>query len=705
MRHRLYSFLCFTLSFCILLPGSAKSLKGQKFDFACQDTVFRNPFVDVDKVITQPVRCRYVHGGFDDGTRFSFYFPVDKKDYTGRFFQYITPFPDSEISAQAIPGDYNPIIHSIVHGAYFVETNEGGTLDFNDATTARDASIGAYRANAACAEFSRHIARLLYSCDRPYGYCYGGSGGAYRTVGGMESTEGVWDGAVPYVMGSPQAIPNVFAARMYALRLLRDKMDDIVDALEPGGSGNPYATLNAEQRQVLQEVTQLGFPIKSWYGWKYMDAHGFLVLYRSVVASDRQYFREDFWQKPGYLGYDNPPSLQRDHIRQKAVVRRIIGQKEAEQIGLVEPLSEADRGSADRAWASMGSEIKEKPVAYEIDQEVYMATLGGELILLSGQGKGEQLQITAAKGHYVTVAGINDPHLLSQLHVGDSVQVDNSDWLAVETYYRHQVPTKDYYAWNQFRAYLDLPVYPQRPMLLGPLFTLNAAGCLPTGRFHGKIILCCSLWDREAFPWQGDWYRKHVTEYLGSAAGDHFRLWYTDRCTHGEVDDPTEVVDYFSTLYQALLDVSDWVERGIEPSPTSVYEVEDAQVILAPDGRTRGGIQPVPTVTIDGLERTDIRVGQQATIHVAVDVPHGTGKVVKAAWCLDGSGEFALPVDLSNADYSLDGGQVSFDTVVSYDKPGTYFPTVKVWSERNGNSAPTSYTLIPNLGKIRIVVE
>jgi len=689
----------------VLLCGSAsaKSLKGQKFAFVCEDTQFKNPFVDVDKVITKPVKCRYVHGGFDDGTRFSFYFPLDKSDFTGRFFQYITPFPDSETSAQNYYAA-SPIGFSIEHGAYFVETNEGGKLDFADPTTRKDPSIGAYRANAACAQFSRHIAQLIYGCERPYGYCFGGSGGAYRTTGSMESTEGVWDGAVPFVLGSPQAIPNVFAARMYALRMLRDKMDDIVDALEPGGSGDPYATLTTEQRQVLHEVSSMGFPLKSWYGWKYMDAHGFLVLYRSVVAMDQKYFREDFWNKPGYFGYDNPPSLQRDHIQAKAVVKRIIGQTEAEQLGLVAPLSEADRGSADRAWASMGSEIKEKPVAYEIDQKVDMPTLGGELMMLSGKGKGQQLQITGAKGGYVTLAAVNQPQLLPLLNVGDSVQVDNSDWLAVETYYRHQVPTKDYYVWNQFRGYNDQPIYPQRPMLLGPMFTRGAAGCLPTGKIHGKMILCCSVWDREAFAWQGDWYRKHVTEFLGNATDDNFRLWYTDRATHGGEDDPTEVVDYTTTLYQALLDVSDWVEKGIAPSHTSTYEVEDGQVILGVDGKQRGGIQPVPYATINGKERADVKPGEQVTIHVTVDVPKGTGKVVRADWCIDGSKEFTQPVDMSKAKYSADGERVEFEQVVSYDKAGTYFPTVKVYSERKGD-AKTPYTCIANLGKVRVVVK
>lgn len=169
---------------------SAINLKGKKLDFVCADAQFKNPFIDVDKTITSPTTCRYIHGGFDDGTRFSFYFPLKKEDFTGRFFQYITPMPDSETSAQNYYAA-NPISFSIVHGAYFIETNEGGAMDVNDPSTRREATIGAYRANAACAELSRYIAKLFYDCDRPFGYCFGGSGGAYRTTGSMEATEGI----------------------------------------------------------------------------------------------------------------------------------------------------------------------------------------------------------------------------------------------------------------------------------------------------------------------------------------------------------------------------------------------------------------------------------------------------------------------------------------------------------------------------------
>ncbi len=275
--------------------------------FVTKDTVFKKPYVDVDEWRDKPVRHRYVHGGFQGtGTRFSFYFPPKEK-YEGHFFQYITPFPDNENLSQTSIGEEDRIGFSVSHGAYFIETNEGGAIDFSKPQSG-DATIAAYRANAASAQFSRVVAKKIYGGGRPFGYCFGGSGGAYRTVGGIENTDGVWDGAVPYVLGSPMAIPNVFTVRMYAMRVLHDKFPQIIDALEPGGSGDMYKGLNMEEKEALQEVTKMGFPPQSWFGYKTMGIHGFLVLYQGVVGADRKYFDSDFWNKPGYLGY-NPPAF------------------------------------------------------------------------------------------------------------------------------------------------------------------------------------------------------------------------------------------------------------------------------------------------------------------------------------------------------------------------------------------------------------
>src|SRR5678815_4648575 len=203
-----------------------------------RDSLFREPYTDVDEWRDAPVRHRYVHGGFrGTETRFSFYFPPAAQ-YQRRFFQHITPVPDKENLAQRAPlGEENKIGFSIASGAYFVETNGGGTFA-PGRSTGVDPTITAYRANAAAAQYARVIAAKIYGPHRPYGYAFGGSGGAYRTIGSIENTRGVWDGAVPYVVGSTMALPNVFSVRMHAMRTLKDRFPQIVDALEPGGSGD-----------------------------------------------------------------------------------------------------------------------------------------------------------------------------------------------------------------------------------------------------------------------------------------------------------------------------------------------------------------------------------------------------------------------------------------------------------------------------------
>ena len=280
------------------------------------DPIFEVPYADVDEWREHPVRHRYVHGGFTGTeTRFSFYLPPPPL-YEGRFFQHITPVPDSELLAQQATGQEDKIGFAIASGAYFVETNGGGGLGgYGDP----DPTIAAYRAHAACAGFSRTVAADMYGAHRPFGYAYGGSGGGYRTIGCIENTVGVWDGVVPYVIGSPMAIPNMFTVRMHAQRLLRNSFERIVDALEPGGSGVPDVGLSDDERDALIEVTRMGFPPRSWFGYRTMGMHAFPVLYRGMRMADPGYF-EDFWSEPGYLGADPPPSLTRDRAGARAQV-------------------------------------------------------------------------------------------------------------------------------------------------------------------------------------------------------------------------------------------------------------------------------------------------------------------------------------------------------------------------------------------------
>ena len=659
------------------------------------DDEFSEPYVDVDEWRDLPVRHRYVHGGFaETETRFSIYLPPPER-YEGRFFQHITPVPDSENLAQSATGEEDKIGFSIASGAYFLETNGGGTSGSPGSSV--DPTIAAYRANAASAQHSRVVAAEMYGEHRPYGYAYGGSGGGFRTIGGAENTTGVWDGFVPYVIGSPMAIPNVFCVRMHAQRILRHRLDQIVDAVEPGGSGDMYEGLDPEERDALVEVTRMGFPPRSWFGHRTMGMHAFPVLYQGVTMADPSYF-EEFWTEPGYLGHDSP-SLQRAIVHHRCEVATMITDQEAAALGLpVEPQAGQAGGQVDTAWRGADGPPS-VPVAVRLSSAPEGEILGADLVVASGAAAGARLLLVDVLDD-IAVFGPGDRDVIARLQSGDAVEVDNRGFLAAQTYHRHQVPTPDFAVWDQFRNPDGTPIYPQRPLILGPLFAAAAAGTVQTGRFEGKMIVVEALLDREAFPWQADWYRSRVHEHLGDATDDHFRLWFVDNALHGDSEiqeSPTHTVSYLGMLHQALRDLSAWVETGVAPPPSTSYEVLDGQVVVPAEARERRGLQPVVSLTADGGARTDVPVGAEVTFRATAAVPDGTGAMVTFEWDVDGAGDFPVRDDVGAGERAIVEHRHSFA------QPGTYFPTVRVAAHRDGDGT-TPYARIQNLARVRVVV-
>ena len=703
--YNLYKTLLILWISCPLLGFGQKNSSLTIAGYTNTDTLFNKPYIDIDEWRDKPIHHHYVHGGFKGtDTRFSYYFPL-KEDYRGHFFQYITPVPDNENISQTHTGEEDKISFSVSHGAYYVETNGGGLSVTGRIGSSVDPTIGAYRANAACAQFSRTVAAQLYGKHKTYGYSFGGSGGAYRTIGGIENTDGVWDGAVPFVVGSPMALPNVFTVRVYAMQVLHDKFPQIVDALEPGGSGDMYAGLNNEQKAALKEVTQMGFPPKAWFAWKTMGLHAFPVIYPGVMMADSKYFK-DFWTVPGYLGANPPAYLTKARIQQSSKIKVLLNATQAANFGLANTTGTAEeRGTANAAWKGIGGQNGALPIAVQLDNYItddYF--LGGNLVIKTGEAAGKRLFITNVKADKV-VFGNDDVKILAQLKPGDEVMVDNSNFLAAETYHRHQVPGKEYKVWDQFRDSTGKPVYPQRPLILGPLFTKGASGILPIGKFNGKMILLESLWDSEAFPWQADWYRSRVKENLGDSLDNHFRLWFTDHANHGDSKDsgnPDQLVSYLGVLQQALLDLSDWVEKGISPPASTNYNIVNGQVVVPLNARERLGIQPTVAIKVNGGERAFVKAGKPVNFMARIELPPNSGKIISADWDFEGSGVFSIKEKLSKSKLAESFAEIKASH--TFLKPGVYFPTLLVASQRAGDEE-TQFTRIKNLGRVRVIVE
>jgi hypothetical protein len=239
-------------------------------------------------------------------------------------------------------------------------------------------------------------------------------------------------------------------------------------------------------------------------------------------------------------------------------------------------------------------------------------------------------------------------------------------------------------------------------MILGPIFTKNASGALPQGKFDGKMIVVESLWDREALPWQADWYRDKVRANLGARTDDNFRLWYVDRALHGfdiKQEDETQTISYLPVLQQALRDVAAWTEKGIAPPATTNYRFDDGQIRVAATAKERLGVQPVVTVKANGGEIAKVKVGQAVNFAGTIEVPPGTGYVVKAEWDFDGKGAYPVSSPISGKHAATE-----VKTTHSFAKPGTYFTALRVYSQRDGDKE-TPFARIRNLGRVRVVVE
>ncbi len=632
------------------------------------DPTFNQPYVEINELRSEPIPHRYIHGGFK-GTdaRFSFYFPPAEQ-YQQRFFHNtyplalsadIGPFP---IQFDVAVGNLGFTLDS---GAYYVQTNLGGS----DRNPPADPAIGAYRVNAAAAKYSREVAAELYGAHRPFGYLFGGSGGSYQTIGAAENTRGIWDGFLPFVMATPNAIPNMFTVRMHALRVLRqrNKFPGIMDAINPGGSGNPYAELNEAESAALREATLLGFPPRGWYDHATMSSGYFSHVSIVVPMIDPTYV-DNFWSKPGYLGSDP-----------QSDIRALRAQLDTHVVEVLPGF----------------------PASVKLAHAPEAKFADAHLHIISGAAAGKSTPISSIDGHTVGFAFAGDPAIGPALQPGDRVRLDNSWPLALQTFHRHQVPGADQYAWNQFRDERGEPRYPQRDILTGPLGAAGTAGSVPDGSINGKMLVLQSLMDIDAMPWQADWYRTQVSEKLGAAFADNFALWFIDHAQH---DNPlndfsrAHIVSFAGALQQGLRDLSAWVEQGIRPAQTN-YAVTDTQVQVSSSAAERGGIQPVVALQVNGGVRADIAIGTPATFTATIDVPPNAGSVVAAEWDFEGAGTYPVAANIEAGQT-----QVQLTATHAYTRPGTYFAVLRATSQRQGDRR-TPYGRVQNLARVRVVVS
>lgn len=737
------------------------------------DPLFARPYIDQDEERLTPVPHRYVHGGFrGTDTRFSFYFPP-KAQYQGRFYQYFAPQAGPENTAAGGKGPDTTLGFAAASGGYFVETNLGGLGNLDDAT------VRGFRASAAAANYSRVLARQIYGGKRPYGYAYGGSGGGFRTMASAENAT-AWDGIVPFVIGSPMHMPYVFTARVRALRILKDKWPQIVDAIEPGGSGDMYAGLTPEEAAALREITRFGFPQEGWAGYKTLGGGALAVLYPGVRSGNPEYFA-DFWTKPGYAGSDPASSQSRARVQLRTRVTRLLTAEDLKARGIpAGPDMSALMGMGGNNAGNtrkdgrptvggaspfgsnaMGAPpLPKRPAAEDVGQDVatvdFRASTAGnqalqnaakpaparkrrdgpsivaieveqapgasaylenaDLIVRSGAMAGKVLPLGVVTGNVVnpnggfaaliakfmggaSAGGEDNDEILASLAVGDEVQIDNSDYLAVEDFARHQVPDASFYTWDQYRDAQGKPLYPQQARLHGPEASRSATGTVQSGLFNGKMIVVETLADTEAYPWAADWYARLVRQKDPARFRNNFRLWFVEHANHGGPNS-ARAVSYQPVLNQALRDVAAWAERGVAPPASTAYRVEDGHILVPDAAAQRKGIQPVVALKANGGDRVEIAAGQSVTFSGTIELPAGTGRIIRAEWDFEGTGSFPDAAVLT----PVSATRATVTATHSYARPGTYFAVLRGASHRTGDTE-TNVGVIFNIDRVRVVVK
>lgn len=656
------------------------------------------PFIDIDEHRETPLPHRYVHGGFEDThTRFSFYFPPAEQ-YAGRFVQYLEGGSGgNETLVPTMRSMYTTAFVDL--GAYMVESNQG---HFPNEGMGFADDWELFGASAASAVYAKSLAAQMYGEAPHHGYVFGGSGGGSRSIYCLENRPDVYDGASPHVIWS-SPLGSSWSPIGYWWLHAREKLAEVVDAVEPGGTGDPFATLDTDQREALAALYRFGYPRGAESQlWAFSPWTWGIV---NTMRSDPGYYR-DFWSRPGYLGHDDPDRLGHLVIETTASVRCVLT---------------ASQAGADIALlaATAGAGRPDRTAGISIDSDIadHDALFGATVTFTSGAAAGRSVVISTVTGDVLSTSGEHAPELFDGVAVGDALSIDNRAFIAWCHLWRHTLSldllTDDHGQVLEgfeglFSYTVDgVPIFEQRSV---PIVEQEGGGTGHSGRFSGKMIHVNATHDAQVWPNGVVAYRGKVRRHLGDAVDERYRLWWVENAPHGQPQflgpaltpekDPgiwrSRLVDYDGVTAQALRDLVAWVELEVAPAGNTAFTLSgDGGLVLDGDPSVRSGVQPLVRAAEDGAQRIEVRVGEPVTLVGKATVP-GAGTIREAAWDPLGTGAFAA------AELSGTEAHVTVEATHVYDVPGTYFACFRAGSHRDGLAGNKPFAR--NNARVRVVV-
>ncbi len=659
---------------------------------------FGDPFIDVDEWRDSPRRHRYVHGGFaGTETRFSFYFPPEEH-YSGRLVHYLEGGMGGHENTLAfmLNGDWLFNLAFDELGAYLVESNQG---HFPAPGHGFADDVENWGASAESAKYSWELAEEMYGAKPHHGYVWGVSGGGGRTMSCIENGPEVWAGAAPHMCYSGSNHAS-WSAEGYWWLQARHKLDEIVDAIAPGGSGDPLESLTTAERDGLVAVLRHGYPRAALSQlWQFAP----WVWALQMQAETMPYF-QDFWSEPGYLGHDEPERIERFVFDFTTRVDRVLMASQMPVATLAGRLASAGAVSDLTSAISLVDNL-EDPTRY----------FGARIEFLNGKAKGRVLPCTQAEGGVLMTSIESHADLFDDVEPGDEVRIDNRDFVAWCHMFLYQLDLPETeeleHEWGGLTAWMidGRPVYPQLPG------TGAGAGGGPRGHsgvFEGKVIHINTSCDSMVWPNGAIGWTHKIERQQGESRHDRYRMWWIENSPHGEPEMllpavtnqkdakkwNAELVSYYGATSQALRDLVRWAEDGIAPAPGTTYEfTADGGLVLPETAEARGGVQPLVSVTANGAASAQVEVGEAVRLEGTAVQPPGSGSVMWGEWDFEGTGR-----GMQRVAAETDGERLTLEATHAYNEPGTYFVTFRAGGHRDGLKGEG--LAVENLARARVVV-
>jgi hypothetical protein len=632
-------------------------------------------------------------------------FPA-KEFWQNRSFQQTYPIPGTG------PLDLNEVDlgFAFANGAFTVKVNPGNPN-------------GGYRVNAAATKLAKAYANRHYGNNAPINsYLWGQSGGSVQALGAAEGTTGVWAGVIPAVIATTGLIMHSFQWQAhYALAVPLEKRSEVRQAAEVGSGRSIYDGLDGEQRSVLDEMLQSGFPrlglgtaltadlvtggevpvgdatVGSTVG-PFPGVAGPSLVYGPGAATIRRLdptYEDDFWSKPGYAGSTPPNYLSAAKVDGFAKITEIVRDGQGVPTALkFDPATVPALGSigarnldyhvfdADGTTRTIDNTDPSKPVF----------TLTGTL-----EPTTSTLALTV-NPNVLAATTPNSAVLLKALDVGDNIRINNRFFLAQVYYPRHSVLDNGNPAYNQYKDKAGKLKYPQREVQFANITNFGAMGGFrESGNLKTKVMVMENLEDANSFPYVAGFYEQLVDKTLGKRKADEmFRVYYQEHAGHSNGG---LVLGIFN---QMVLDLVAWAERGVTPKPSSRYTIDPMnQVVQPPSATDRKGLQPVIDLTANGGDRAEVGILQPVGLSAVIEMPPATGKILQYSWTIERQGVPAVTEPATVL--SAPNEKVSLSRPMTFAIPGEYVVTLNTTGDRNGVSGTS--TPVQNLDRVRVVVH